>query len=450
MHTETIRIRKLPDWNLEYTLGYNFRLDDKMRYDFENKRRPIINSLLDVDFYKFTMGNLIHDLYNNVPVKFTFINRTKGIKLANHIDEDELRRELDHVQSLRFNKTELHYLRGTTEYITDRSKRTFDDSYIEFLRNLKLPPYNLKKVDDNYKLEFPGKWGEVTYWETIALSIINELYFRSFMEKLSEFQRDCVYATGVKRLSEKIDALKKRPDITFCDFGTRRRFNFEWQDYIVKTLAEELPKQFTGTSNTYLAMKHNLLPIGTSAHEMYMGLSGIMHDSDDEIRSSHNKILQDWWKKYGYGLSIALTDNYGTDFFFKDMTPQQAREWKGLRQDSGDPFEFTDKVIDFYERCDVNPRDKLIVYSDGLDVDTIVKIQDYTDKIKKTYGWGTNLTNDLGFKAMSIIIKLTESNGYGTVKLSDNIAKALGTKSDIEHFKEIFDYSGGVFKECRY
>jgi nicotinate phosphoribosyltransferase len=198
-------------------------------------------------------------------------------------------------------------------------------------------------------------------------------------------------------------------------------------------------------------MKHDLLPMGTKAHEMDMALSGIMHGNDDEIRASHNKVLQDWWEEYGEGLSIALTDTYGTDFFFRDMAPQQAREWKGLRQDSGDPFEFGEKAIEFYKRCEVDPREKLIVFSDGLDVETIVKLADsLANRIKVTFGWGTNLTNDLGFPALSLIVKLMESNGYGTVKLSDNLAKALGNAEDVERFKHIFGYTGTMYKEVKY
>ena len=408
---------------------------------------PIVKSLLDTDFYKFTMGQVIFKKYYNVPVRFVFKNRTKGIYLAEYINEEELRSELDNVRSLRFNKTELHYLRGTNEY----GSRMFSEPYLEFLGNLQLPPYELEKVDGNYKLEFPGLWSMATYREMPSLQIFSELYNRSFMESLSEFERDAVYATGTIRLAEKIKIFRERRDITFCDFGTRRRFSGKWQDYVVKTLAKELPDQFLGTSNVYLAMKYGLLPMGTSAHEMYMGLSGIMRDSDEEIRGSHNKVLRDWWKEYGWGLSIALTDNYGSDFFFQDMTPKQALDWKGLRQDSGDPIEWAKKALAFYKRCGVNSKEKLLIFSDGLEIESIVKIANYVgNRAKKTFGWGTNLTNDLGFKALSLIVKLMESNGYGTVKLSDNLAKALGTPKDIERFKRIFGYTGTMYEECKY
>lgn len=408
---------------------------------------PIIRSLLDNDFYKFTMGQGIFRRYRDVPVKFVLKNRTKGIRLADFMDEQELRTELDHVLSSRFTKTKLHYLRGTNEY----SERMFGEPYLDFLAVLQLPPYHLEKVDGNYNLEFSGKWAEVTYWEIYALAIVNELYYRAQLKGLGKFGKDRVFAEGIRRLAEKIERLKQRPDITFCDFGTRRRFSGEWQEYVVGVLAEELPGQFLGTSNTSLALDYDLLPMGTSAHEMYMGLSGIMHGNDEEIRASHNKVLQDWWEDYGFGLSIALADNYGSDFFFRDMTSEQAKKWKGLRQDSGDPIGFGEKAIAFYKRCGVDPKDKLLVFSDGLDVDTIIRIADhFAGRIRVTFGWGTNLTNDLGFPALSLIVKLMESNRHGAVKLSDNLAKALGKPEDIERFKRIFGYTNTEYQECRY
>ena len=410
---------------------------------------PIIESPLDIDFYKSSMGQVIFHRHRNVEGRFILVNRTKAVHIPDFVGEDELRRELDRVRErVRFSKTELHYLRGTNEY----HQRMFVEDYLDFISRLQLPEYHLARVGDQYQLEFPGQWAEITYWETIALSIINELYYQSFMKKLSRFGRDLVYAEGKRRLAEKIDILRKRPDITICDFGTRRRFSRDWHDYVVRTLSEELPPtQFLGTSNIYLAMKYGLLPMGTSAHEMDMGYSGIFHWNDEEIRASHQKVLYDWWDEYNWGLSIALTDTYGTDFFFGDMTPRQAQYWKGLRQDSGDPFVFVDKAVAFYQRCGVDPQEKLIVFSDGLDIHTIVKLADYCEgKIRCTFGWGTNLTNDLGFPALSLIVKLVESNGHGTVKLSDNIAKALGKPEDIERFKRIFGYAGTYEKECKY
>jgi len=424
-------------------------------FEVAESRKYAIDSLMDIDFYKFTMGQLIYHKHPDVPVRFSFTNRTKKVHLGDYISEGDLMRELDHAKTLRFNNSDLHYLRGTNEY----DERMFKEDYLGFLAGLRLPPYKLELADANdgsggrnIKLDFEGKWSEVTYWETIALSIVNELYFKSQMDQMSDFQRDNVYATGIQRLNEKIKVLKTRPDITFSDFGTRRRFSGKWQDYVVKNLAKEMsPKQLLGTSNTYLAMKHGLLPMGTCAHEMEMGMSGIMHGSDEDIRSVPAKLRQDWRGEYGKPLSIYLSDTFGSDFFFRTCDSATAGEWKGLRQDSGSPISFTDKAIEFYRSRGVDPREKMIVYSDGLEVSSIIEVADYRkEEIKKTFGWGTNLTNDLGLPPVSIVVKLMESNGHGTVKLSDNIAKALGKQEDVERFKRIFGYTETMNREVKY
>ena len=216
-------------------------------------------------------------------------------------------------------------------------------------------------------------------------------------------------------------------------------------------LAQEIPQQFLGTSNTAMAMQYGLLPMGTLAHEMYMVMAGMMADNDATIRASHNRVLQEWWDEYGWGLSIALTDTYGSDFFFRDMTAAAGAAWKGLRQDSGDPMAFGEKAIAFYERHGVDPRDKLLVFSDGLDLGTIIKLADhFAGRIRVSFGWGTNLTNDLGLEALSLVIKVVEANGRRTVKLSDNLAKATGEGHDIERYKRIFGHTVTTFEACKY
>src|SRR5262249_3296700 len=172
---------------------------------------PIMHSLLDTDFYKFTMGHWVFKRYPNIPVRYAFKNRTAQVRLADYIDEAELRGELEHVRSLRVNASELHYLRGTNEY----GDRIFSEDFLPFLKGLGLPPYELARVDGTYALEFPGRWCEAIYWETLALSIINELYYRALLARLSALQRDAVMATGTLRLAEKITILRARPDITF-------------------------------------------------------------------------------------------------------------------------------------------------------------------------------------------------------------------------------------------
>lgn len=411
--------------------------------------KPIIKSALENDFYKFTMGQLIFEKYKEAPVESALKNRTTDILIADMVDLGELREQLDEVKMKRFNRTDLFFLRGINVY----GDRMFKEEYLKFLENFRFPGYSITTINGQYKLDFDGKWSEQTYWEIPALAIVNELYYRSLIKKknLTRFAKDLIDVNGKSRLAEKIQILKTNPDITFCDFGLRRRFNGMWQEYIDEVLMEEVPKQFLGTSNTYLAFKLGLLPMGTSAHELFMGLSGIMHNDETTIKASHNQVLRDWWDLYGYGLSVVPTDTYGTDFFFEDMTEEQARLWKGLRHDSGDPIVFGEKAIIFYKKFGIDPLEKLLVFSDGLDIVAIVKIYNhFKGRIKTTFGWGTNLTNDMGFKALSLVIKLVRSCGHGTVKFSDNLAKAIGEPKDKELFKKIFGYVGNDYEECKY
>ena len=416
------------------------------------KDQPIITSLMDIDFYKLTMGQLIFLKYPNVDTLFRFLNRTKSIPLSRHIDIGELREQLQHVQTLRVNNTELHYLRGTNEY----GERMFREPYLEFLRDLRLPDFELSvdPSDEQPRLFFPGPWSKNTYWETLALSIISELWCRSQMKDMSRFEHELVWAEGQKRLATKVGSLTnpQLSDLTMSDFGTRRRFSKEWQWYVVRTLVEELlPGQFLGTSNVQCAMDHGLLPMGTSAHELPMIMSGIMHSSDAEIRASSQRVLADWWEIYGEGLSIFLPDTYGSDFFFEDLTYEQVEGWKGFRHDSGDPIEFGEKVLRLYQYHGIDPltAGKFIVFSDGLDLATMIQLHEhFKNRIRISFGWGTNLTNDLGLQTLSLVIKAFEANGHGLVKLSDNLDKATGKPDDIERFKTIFGHTTTYRKQC--
>ena len=411
----------------------------------------IVSSLLDTDFYKFPMGQLIFRSYSNVEVEFGLINRS-GAPLARFIREEELRDELDQVQSLRFNNSELHYLRGTNEY----GERMFGEDFLQFLKNLQLPPYRLERVGDSYRLSFAGTWAAVTYWEIPALAIVNELYYRSQLDAQSRFDQDVTQAAGISRLREKIGRLREYPAITFSDFGTRRRFSGAWHDYLVGALAEELPAQFRGTSNVHLAMKHGLLPMGTSAHELPMVVAALAfaeadktQDPEEILAGAQQEVLQGWWNLYGTGLSIALTDTFGSPFFFRTAPEYVARDWKGTRQDSGSPFSYGEQAINWYAKYGVDPLSKLTVFSDQLDVQRMVDLHlAFRGRLGHTFGIGTNLTNDVGFNPISIVIKTLKANGRSTVKLSDNLAKALGNSDEVERYKKAAGYTNTESAEC--
>ncbi len=423
-----------------------------------NKQEFIIRSMLDLDFYKLTMAQVAWKYFRDVPVKYAFTNRTKGILLANVVDEEALRKEMEHIKGLKFTLEEIQYLKES-KYIP---KGLFSEEFLDFLGALQLSEYTVIQESGNYRIEVGGKWPEAILWETLILSVVNELYYRALIVKnlpKNKFIRGFILQRtlnkirreGEKRLAQKIETLKEYPEIKFTDFGTRRRFGHDWHKYVIQALIERIPGQLSGTSNVLLAKEFGLRPIGTFAHEMYMVFSGVYHDSDEEIRASHNKVIQIWWEQYGEPLSIALTDNYGSDFFFRDFTAEQAKSWRAIRQDSGDPIEFGEKAIRFYQQIGIDPKTKTIVFSDGLDLETILKLhKHFQGRIQTTFGWGTNLTNDLGFKALSLVVKISESCGYKTVKLSDNIAKALGSPEDVERFKKIFGYSVTLNKPCTY
>jgi nicotinate phosphoribosyltransferase len=406
----------------------------------------IINSLLDTDYYKFTMGQYAWKYFPRVTVKYAFKNRTKDVKLGNFVNREALLEELDHVRGLRLTMEELNYLNGLKIFSTD---------YLAFLSNLRLPPVYVNYDNGELKIETEGLWAGALFWETFILSIVNELYYcapicnSSSPIYITQGGNPLVYDLE-NRLEKKIAKIKEFP-FKFIEFGTRRRFSRRVQEDVVYQLINKCPVgTLLGTSNVYFAMRYLLKPIGTMAHELPMVLAGLSDYDVDVLKNSHNKMLTMWEYMYGKQLSIALTDTFGSAFFFRTFTKEQANFWKGLRQDSGDPFVFGEKVIQFYEEKGINPKEKVIVFSDGLNIDTILKLEKaFKDKFITMYGWGTNLTNDLGYEPLSIVIKAVEANSKPLVKLSDNLSKASGNEETIEKYKQIFVYNN-TFKTPTY
>jgi len=417
--------------------------------------RPVIESLLDIDFYKLSMGQMIFRRHPTVQVTLGFINRTKSVQLAKVVDIGQLREELEECRRLGFYPSDLHYIMGTYEY--DRPMFKLD--YIKFLQKLKLPEFRLEEKDGQFDLEFKGDWATVTYWETLALSIVNELYYRNLMGPLnSRFDDEMMGAEGRIRLGKKIRELKKHPEITFSDFGTRRRFSRKWQDYVVGVLVEELPEQFRGTSNVYLAKKYSeitkreVVPTGTNAHELPMVYSGIFWYKDNQDPTySQVQVLKDWEREYGLDLSIFLPDTFGSDWFFKNaVNCTRLKLWKGSRHDSGPPLEYAMKRIREYYYAGINPQEKLIIFADGLNVETMREISENLDgKIRYTFGWGTDLTNDLGPAPLSIVVKAVMADGRHVAKLSDNIAKATGHPGAVERMKSLVGYTNTYAAACK-
>ncbi|QND51350.1 nicotinate phosphoribosyltransferase [Phyllobacterium sp. 628] len=407
------------------------------------KLDPIVRSLLDTDFYKLLMLQMIWGVYPKVDATFTLINRTTRVRLGDEIDEDELREQLDHARTVRFSKKEMIWLGGNTFY---GKKQIFEPDFLEWLTNFQLPEYELIKRDGQYELNFYGPWMYTTMWEIPALTIINELRSRAAMKKLGRFELDVLYARAKAKMWSKVERLRALPDIRISDFGTRRRHSFLWQRWCVEALKEGIGEAFTGTSNVLLAMDNDLEALGTNAHELPMVLAALSRTKEELLKSPY-KVLQDWNRYYGGNLLIVLPDAFGTAAFLRDA-PDWVADWTGFRPDSAPPIEGGEKILAWWRAKGKDPRSKLLVFSDGLDVETIEETyHHFKRKVRMSFGWGTNLTNDFEdcapqyndqLNAISLVCKVSEANGRPAVKLSDNPKKATGDKAEIKRYLELF------------
>ena len=411
-------------------------------YNHKWKIDPIVRSLIDTDFYKLLMCQSVFRNRPDVDVTFRLINRSQSIRLADLIDEGELREQLDHVRSLSLTRGESTWMRGNTFY---GKRQMFRPDFMEFLENLRLPAYHLERVDGQYELTFEGRWPEVMLWEIPALAIIMELRSRAVLKDLGRFELQILYARAMTRVWEKIEALRALgPDLRIADFGTRRRHSFLWQDWCVQAMIEGLGHRFTGTSNCLIAMRRDIEAIGTNAHELPMVYAALA-DTDEELRQAPYRVLADWHEEHDGNLRIILPDTYGTRGFL-DGAPDWLAGWTGIRVDSGDPVAITEYAIEWWKSRSEDPAQKLVIFSDGLDVDQMAALfRRFNGRVKVSFGWGTLLTNDFrglvpgdGLAPFSLVCKAASANGEPTVKLSDNPAKATGPADLIAHYRRVF------------
>jgi nicotinate phosphoribosyltransferase len=397
------------------------------------KLDPIIRSLLDTDFYKLLMLQMIWGLYRDVDATFSLTNRTTSVKLAEEIDIAELREQLDHAREIRFTKKEMIWLAGNTFYGT---KQIFSPQFLAWLEDFQLPAYELTQRDGQFELHFPGKWVETAMWEIPALAIINELRSRRAMRGMGRFALDVLYARAKAKTWEKVERLKKLPDLKISDFGTRRRHSFLWQRWCVEALKEGLGDALTGTSNVLLAMDTDLEALGTNAHELPM-VAAALAEGDEALRMSPYKVLKDWQSYYGGNLLIVLPDAFGTASFLENA-PDWVADWTGFRPDSAPAISGGEKIIEWWRERGRDPREKLLIFSDGLDIETIeAAYRHFAGRVRMSFGWGTNLTNDFAGTA-PMVIKVSSANGRPAVKLSDNPAKAVGDPDEIARYLRVF------------
>ncbi len=411
---------------------------------------PIVRSLIDTDFYKLLMCQSVFRNHPTTQVTFSLINRTKTIRLAELVDEGELREQLDHIRSLRLTRGESTWLRGNTFY---GKRQMFTPAFMEWFENLQLPPYHLEKRDGQYELTFEGTWPEVMLWEIPALAVIMELRSRAMLKDMGKFELQVLYARAMTKLWGKIEQLQPINDLRVADFGTRRRHSYLWQDWCVQAMMEGLGQNFTGTSNCRIAMMREIEAIGTNAHELPMVYAALAK-TDAALRQSPYDVLADWHEEHDGNLRIILPDTFGTKGFL-DGAPDWLAGWTGIRVDSGDPATGAETAIDWWTSRGEDPTGKLVLFSDGLDVDKIIELQkQFAGRCRVGFGWGTMLTND--FKGLvekdalapfSLVCKAVAANGQPTVKLSDNPNKAMGPADEIARYKRVFGVGEQVVME---
>ena len=379
---------------------------------------PITRSLLDTDFYKLLMLQFIWKHFPSTHATFTLLNRARTVRLGEIVDVEQLRDQLEETRKLRFHKSELIWLAGNTFF---GRRGIFDPAFLEWLeRDFRLSDYDLSVRDGQLSLSFHGLWAETTMWEIYALSAIDELKTRTSLKKLSEFEPDVLYARAKTRLWEKMERLRGVPRLSVSDFGTRRRHSFLWHEYVVIAMRDVLGASFAGSSNTYLAYKHDLEAMGTNGHELPMALAAMAND-DQELRASQYRLLELWQQTYQGELLILLPDTFGTTQFL-DHAPDWVADWTGQRVDSKDPYMAGDEYIAWLNLRGRDARRKRLIASDALDVKQILglhayfggtilngaapadfdRASDFLDeskwvperRIRFSAGWGTYLTND--------------------------------------------------------
>lgn len=382
----------------------------------------VITSILDNDFYKFTMQYAVVKLFPKAKAKYAFINRGK------HTYPDgfakRLREEVNAMGGLQLSNAEKSFFAIRCPYI--------DPTYFDFLQGYRYDPAEvyIQQSDGDLLVEIEGFWYRTILWEVPIMSIICQLYYEMTGQ-------DRIPNTDVQRIVEEKMSRYDKLDITIADFGTRRRHSYEVQDLVIKTLQGHPSRTFIGTSNVHFAMKYEITPIGTHAHEWFM-----FHAAKYGYKMANLLGLEHWSDVYRGDLGIALSDTYTTKAFFQQFDKKLSKLFDGVRHDSGDPIAFAEMTIKHYEQKGIDPLSKTIIFSDGLDYEKVEHIVHYCEgKIGFSFGIGTDFTNDVGLSRMNIVLKMTEAlpeDGEWTpvIKLSDEPLKHTGKASEIQIAKQ--------------
>ncbi len=373
----------------------------------------IINSLLDTDLYKFTMQEVVWNHFPNAQVEYAFRCRSRGVDLSPYAGE--IREELAAYCALRLTDDERRFLRGIY-YLKP--------SYLDALRDLTLSPQNVEITvdpsaapEDRLQIRICGSWFQTILFEVPLLAIINQVYFRH-----TQPDDAANLAEGRTRLEAKTALLQNaEPAVYLIEFGTRRRYSREWQETVIAHLKDVLGTRLLGTSNLAAAKQFGLRPYGTMAHEFLQACQALV-----ALPEFQKFALDTWMQEYRGDLGIALSDVVGMEAFLRDFDKLFSKAYDGARHDSGDPVERGEKLIQHYEAMGIDPKTKSAVFSDSLDVPKAMELARHFDgRIRTSFGIGTNLTNDMGFESLSIVIKMTRCNGRPVAKLSDSPGKTM-------------------------
>ncbi len=385
----------------------------------------IITSLLDTDLYKFTMMQVVLHHFPGAQVEYRFKCRNPGVDLTPHIAEIE--DEIHAMARLQFTPAELDYLRGW---------RFFKSDFVDLLglfhldeRFIKVAP--IPGSDNEIDITIKGPWLHTILFEVPVLSIVSEVFYRNTVKSPA-------FAEGRARVADKVTTINAVSDPAFriADYGTRRRFSRVWQEEIVRTLRDGIGPKLVGTSNVKLAFDLGLTPLGTMAHEYLQACQAV----GPRLRDSQVFAFNTWAREYRGDLGIALSDVCGMDAFLRDFDLFFCKLFDGVRHDSGDPFEWGEKLIAHYQKMRIDPRTKTMVFSDSLDVPLAIQLFEYfRGRMQTAFGIGTNLTNDLGYERLQIVIKMTRCNGQPVAKISDEPSKSMDyDPSYVAYLREVF------------
>ncbi|HEY9104767.1 nicotinate phosphoribosyltransferase [Chitinimonas sp.] len=392
---------------------------------------PVIVSLLDNDLYKFTMMQEILHHQPETQAEYAFKCRNRpALPLATL--QAEVDRQLDHLCSLRFDEAELAYI-GSLRFIKS--------DFVDFLRLFQLQRRFIRvsvPADRPGELEIrvQGPMLHCMLFEIYVLAIVNEVYFRQFPSAPA-------WVEGDQRLSAKLASLHdfgQQPshptDFIFFDFGTRRRYSRTWHEHVVATLAREATPYMRGTSNVWLAMRYQLTPIGTMAHEYLQAFQSF----GSRLRDFQRNALEHWVREYRGDLGTALTDVVGMDAFLRDFDLYFCKLFDGLRHDSGDPYVWGEKALAHYQALRIDPMTKQLVFSDGLDFEHAFALyRHFGGRAKTAFGIGTNLSNDCGQEPLQIVMKLVRCNGQPVAKVSDSKGKGMCEDENfLNYLRDVF------------